>query len=153
MAPETPKGVSSRLLTMKFMQRAVASASSNASSDADTPSAKKRKYEHSSPQGRLNVGIDEASIKAALDSQEATRRAALQQHSSTDTEWVLNPTFEKETTTKRTQPRINIVYVGYGDIDSADDSGDGEDMPSKGRTSTRMPKESEVCCCSCEYRE
>lgn len=134
---------------MKFMQRAVASASSNASSDADTPSAKKRKFEHSSPQGRLNVDIDEASIKAALDRQEATRRAALQQHSSTDTEWVVTPTFEKHTATKRTQPRMNIVYVGYGDIDSADDSCDGEDIPSKGRTSTRKPKESEVGCASC----
>lgn len=129
---------------MKFMQRAVASASSNASSDTDSPSTKKRKFEHSSPQGRLNVDIDEAAIKAALDDQEATRRAALQQHTSTDTEWVLNPTLDKSATASQAKPAMKIVYVGYGDIDSDDESGDGEDVPSNGRTSTRKPI-TEVC--------
>ncbi|OAQ84489.1 Zinc finger domain-containing protein, CCHC-type [Purpureocillium lilacinum] len=139
MAPETPKGVSSRLLTMKFMQRAAASASSAGSPDSEAPSSKKRKLEHSPAQGRINTNIDQALIQAALDQEEATRQAALEKHSTADTHWVLDNKWGKAKPTRPASNPLNVVYVGYGDFDSADESGDNEDAAVKGRTSTKPP--------------
>lgn len=127
---------------MKFMQRAAASAAS--SPDSDGQSSKKRKYEHSSPQGRLSDAIDKAAIRAALEDQESKRSAALQQHKAADTHWVLKPSMTKPSSATPPTAPMNIVYVGYGEIDSADDSADGEDVPSQGRTSTRKAKPPKV---------
>ncbi|RDA90667.1 hypothetical protein CP533_4670 [Ophiocordyceps camponoti-saundersi (nom. inval.)] len=131
MASETPRSVSSRLLTMKFMQRAVASASSDG--------AKKRKLDDTSIGGRIDAQIDEAIIKAALENQEATRQAALEKQDAADTHWRL----EKWNAVKgegSAVSKLNVVYVGYGDIDSSREPGDIEDAPAKGRTSTRAEK-------------
>lgn len=124
---------------MKFMQRAVSSTTS--SPDNGDHSAKKRKLGHSTPEGRLDLNIDEATIKAAMDSQEARRQAALAQHTSgADTHWVLNNKLSETPSQSRPKPALNIVYVGYGDIDSSNESGDNEDVPTQGRTSTRNHK-------------
>ena len=128
---------------MKFMQRAAASASSNASADSEVPSSKKRKMDHSPAQGRINPNIDQALIKAALDDQEATRLAALQKHSTADTHWILNTTLDGSQNKKRAKAPMNVVYVGYGDIDSSNESGDNEEDPATGRTSTRKPSKKE----------
>ncbi|KAK5990279.1 hypothetical protein PT974_08546 [Cladobotryum mycophilum] len=148
MAPETPKAVSSRLLTMKFMQRAVASASTPNSSDTDSQSAKRRKVQHSPAQTRLNAQIDEAAIKAALEEQETRRLAALAQHSATDTHWVLNTTLNTSGAGKASSKPLNVVYVGYGDLDSGNESGDNEDAPQIGRTSNRKTKSTSPKACS-----
>ncbi|EGX94381.1 Zinc finger domain-containing protein, CCHC-type [Cordyceps militaris CM01] len=140
MAPDTPKGVSSRLLTMKFMQRAIASNSAPASPDSEPKSAKKRKLDHGSPAGRLSMDFDQASVDAAMQAQEAKRKAALLQHATGDTHWVLNTKFEKPATAKASKISRKIVYVGYGDMDSENDSGDAGDVAANGRTSTRKPK-------------
>ncbi|KAK7425348.1 hypothetical protein QQZ08_008134 [Neonectria magnoliae] len=137
MAPETPRGVSSRLLTMKFMQRAVASASSAGSLESESHSAKKRKLGHSPSEGRISLNIDQATIKAALDDQEAKRQAALEQHISADTHWVLKNSWTGSKASDTAKAPLNVVYVGYGDIDSSNESGDNEDVPAIGRTSTR----------------
>ncbi|KOS19221.1 hypothetical protein ESCO_000722 [Escovopsis weberi] len=151
MAPETPKVVSSRLLTMKFMQRAVASSASSSSSPAspDTDpqsSSKRRKLQHnpSPAQSRLHAQIDEAAIKAALEDQEAKRQAALSQHLAADSHWVINPSLIKPgaSAAKTTPAPLNIVYVGYGDIDSGNESG-YEDSPQIGRTYNQAPKAAE----------
>ena len=123
---------------MKFMQRAVASETS--SPDSETHSSKKRKAGHSPAAGRLDLNIDQAAIKAAIDDQETKRQAALEKHVGADTRWVLDDTFAGTKTTSRTKPPLNIVYVGYGDIDSSNDSGDNEEAPTKGRTSTNSFK-------------
>ncbi|KAI9166902.1 hypothetical protein HJFPF1_03017 [Paramyrothecium foliicola] len=141
MAPETPRGVSSRLLTMKFMQRAAASASTSSSPDGGTSSSsKKRKLDHSPPSGRIDLNINEASIKAALEDQEVKRQAALRKHTVGDTHWVLKTTINKSASQPPTSPPLNIVYVGYGETDSANDSGDEVDAPTQGRTSTNNYK-------------
>lgn len=124
---------------MKFMQRAAASASSTASADSDVSSAKKRKLDHSPAPGRINPNIDRAVIQAALDEEEATRQAALAKHSSVDTHWVLDSSFVGAKSGKAPEPSLNVVYVGYGDWDSDNGSG-GEDVITKGRTSTRPVK-------------
>lgn len=130
---------------MKFMQRAVASASSTGSPDSDVPSNKKRKLDHSPAPGRIDTNIDQALIQAALDDQEATRQAALAKHSAADTHWVLKTNFEKPQIKKQSNP-LNIVYVGYGDIDSSNDSGDNEDDPAEGRTYQKRSKKAEDVC-------
>ncbi|KAG6024739.1 hypothetical protein E4U41_001693 [Claviceps citrina] len=137
MAPETPKGVSSRLLTMKFMQRAVASASSAGSPGSDAPSTKKRRLDQSPAPGRIDPNIDQALIQAALDDQEATRQAALEKHSAADTHWVLRMKSDEVQNQKQSRP-LNVVYVGYGDIDSDDDHEDGA---AAGRTTTKPSKQ------------
>ncbi|KAL7918891.1 hypothetical protein ACQKWADRAFT_302840 [Trichoderma austrokoningii] len=146
MASDTPKGVSSRLLTMKFMQRAVASASSSSPQpDDSSQSSKKRKLKHSAAtaaEERVSALIDQASIKAALEDQEAKRQAALAQHTASGAHWVLNTKLDKLNASTPSKPSLNVVYVGYGDIDSDNESG-GEDAPQSGRTSTRKPKEVE----------
>lgn len=143
MAPETPRGVSSRLLTMKFMQRAVASSSPAGSPDSENHSSKKRKLGHSPPTGRIDLNIDQATIQAALDNQEATRQSALAQHVGSDTHWVLDNVLAGSQTKPAKAP-MNIVYVGYGDIDSSNESDDNEDAPAKGRTSTSSYKKSKT---------
>ncbi|KAH7170555.1 hypothetical protein EDB81DRAFT_170255 [Dactylonectria macrodidyma] len=141
MVPETPRGVSSRLLTMKFMQRAVASASSAGSPDSELHSAKKRKLGESPSEGRINLNIDQATIKAALDEQESKRLSALEKHVVADTHWVLNNAWAGSKATDASTP-LKVVYVGYGDIDSSNESGDNEDVPANGRTSTHNFKKS-----------
>jgi hypothetical protein len=134
MAPETPKGISSRLLTMKFMQRAAASSGSTPGSESEGPSAKKRKLGQDSPTGYLSVDIDQASVQAALDEREAKRQAALERHAGGDTHWVLDTHWQKKAAaTKAVQP-MKVVYVGYGDADSSDEQ---QDDPRQGRTSTK----------------
>lgn len=149
MAPDTPKGVSSRLLTMKFMQRAVASASSSPQTDDSSQSSKKRRLNNSAAtaaEERVSALIDQASIKAALEDQEAKRQAALAQHTASGAHWVLNTKLDKLNASAPSNPSLNVVYVGYGDIDSDNES--GEDAPQSGRTSTRKPKEVETPVCS-----
>ncbi|KAK4067637.1 transcriptional regulator family: Zinc finger, CCHC-type [Trichoderma harzianum] len=128
---------------MKFMQRAVASASSSPQqSDDSSQNSKKRKLRHSATtaaEERVSALIDQASIKAALEDQEAKRQAALAQHTATGAHWVLNTKLDKLNAGKPSEPSLNVVYVGYGDIDSSDESG-GEDASQIGRTSTRKPK-------------
>ncbi|KAI5465830.1 hypothetical protein BGZ63DRAFT_450681 [Mariannaea sp. PMI_226] len=141
MSTESPRGVSSRLLTMKFMQRAAASASSTASSDSDAHSTKKRKLGHSPSEGRVKLNIDQAAIQAAINDQESKRQAALEKHIGADTHWVLNNDLTSLEASSTAKTPLNIVYVGYGDIDSDDESGDQEDVPAQGRTSTRKSKE------------
>ena len=143
MSAETPRGVSSKLLTMKFMQRAAASASSNSPAN-DAPSPKRRKVD--SPTGRIRGDIDQASIQAALDAQETQRRSALEQHVSADTHWVLNTSLDVPKPNALSKESLNVVYVGYGDVDSADE-GDGEDAPQSGRTSTRKKKKAASAVC------
>ncbi|CAI6056351.1 unnamed protein product [Clonostachys chloroleuca] len=142
MAPETPRGVSSRLLTMKFMQRAAATASSptTPNSDTDGHSAKKRKLGHNSAaQAKLIADIDKASIQAAIDEREAKRQAALEKHSGLDTRWVLDTNWDKKPLGKPQSQPLKVVYVGYGDIDSSDD--ESQDDPKCGRTSTQNYKQ------------
>ncbi|KAM3469024.1 hypothetical protein MY5147_007382 [Beauveria neobassiana] len=86
------------------------------------------------------MDFDQASVDAAMQAQEAKRKAALEQHATGDTHWVLNTKFEKSLTGKPSKVPRKIVYVGYGDIDSENESGDGEDVAANGRTSTHKPK-------------
>ncbi|KAK0389428.1 hypothetical protein NLU13_3003 [Sarocladium strictum] len=141
MAPETPKGVSSRLLTMKFMQRAAASGSSAGTPESASQSSKKRKLDHSSGSGRLSLNIDQAAVQAAIHEQQATRQAALDRHVTGDTHWVLNTSLDQTKPKAGNAAPLKIKYIGYGDVDSGEESGDQEDEAQMGRTSTSNYKQ------------
>lgn len=130
-APETPpsKGISSRLLTMKFMQRAVASESAQNSPQSASSSAKRRKVD--SPLTGEFHSFDEAAIQAAIKQQEATRQAALNKHrvDQADTPWVLSGF---SSSARPAKPRA-LTYVTFGSIDAPDasDAQEGAPQPTK----------------------
>lgn len=89
-----PKAMSSRLLTMKFMQRAAAS-SPLSPSTPDQPSAKRQRTDSiASPLTAFDVNAlaDEKAVEIALATEEAKRQIALDKQAAEagDTRWVLN---------------------------------------------------------------
>lgn len=120
---------------MKFMQRAAASASSAGTPSSDERSAKRRK-EHSSPAGAANGLVDQAAIQAALKDQEDKRQAALENHTVdwADTHWVLPETLVPVARTPGTP--LNVVYVGFADIDASSGSDDEKKSAKNGRKQT-----------------
>jgi hypothetical protein len=143
MAAETPKGVSSRLLTMKFMQRAAASAASSPGTDTESPSSKKRKLTHRDhAQTKLDIEIEQASIRAAIDDRDAKRQAALEKHAfGADTHWVLDSHWDQNKIEPSKKQPLRIIHVGYGDGDISEE--DIEDDPQAGRTSTKRHRASQ----------
>lgn len=145
MAPETPKGISSRLLTMKFMQRAVASSTTTPSPDPDSHSAKKRKLGHAASDKEL-LGFDQSAVQAAIEDRETKRQEAILKHRTDDTRWVVNTAWDKKTSGKTNTKPLRVVYVGYGDVDAdkagSDDDDLEDDATAVGRMSTyKKPKE------------
>lgn len=118
---------------MKFMQRAAASTGTTPGSGSDAPSSKKRKLANSDD---YDLNINSASIQAAIDERDAKREAALEQHASNDTHWVLDTKVGKRAGKAEKKP-MKVMYVGYGDFDSGDEN---EDKTQSGRTSTKKQK-------------
>ncbi|KAL4923367.1 uncharacterized protein BDV17DRAFT_245293 [Aspergillus undulatus] len=95
--PEKNAGMSSRLLTMKFMQRAAASAASKENAQPTSASESKE----STPKKRRVSGVDDSpttpssdleAISAALAQEEEKRRYAISRQAAEagETEWVLD---------------------------------------------------------------
>lgn len=118
-SPVAPKVMSSRLLTMKFMQRAAASPISSPPSTPEESPSKRQKTVHSSP-SRFNVDAltDHRAIQAALAEEETKRQAALerQENEAGDTRWVLNFEAEKDAFLSRTTA-LRVVQAGYPNLD------------------------------------
>lgn len=120
--PTPPKSMSSRLLTMKFMQRAAAS-SPTTSPSPDEPSPKRRRTDsNSSTPSRINVDslADRTAVLAALASEESKRQAALEKQAAEagDTRWVLS--FEDQRLVAASSPlALRIVQAGFANIDSS----------------------------------
>lgn len=117
-----PKAMSSRLLTMKFMQRAAAaSPSSSTHSSPDERSPKRRKTTSTSSPSKSNVDTlaDRTAIQGALAAEEAQRQAALERQAAEagDTRWVLN--FEDQNTTGASRtPTLRVIEAGYANLDN-----------------------------------
>lgn len=93
--PKPAKAMSSRLLTMKFMQRAAASSPISSPSTPDQPSAKRQKTDSAaSPPSAFDINAlaDQKAVEIALASEEAKRQIALDKQAleAGDTRWVLN---------------------------------------------------------------
>lgn len=139
----TPKTMSSRLMTMKFMQRGAAAAAAAAAASAtatDTPEAatasspatprsgggddgsatKRRKTAHtpssaaSSPATPL---FDQQAIKSAVEEEEKRNRVAIEKRAAElgDSHWVLEGAASLPPRTAR--PLLNVVEVGFAQID------------------------------------
>lgn len=111
MAGKPPKAMSSRLLTMKFMQRAAASSPLSSPSTPDRTSAKRQKLSSdASPLAPFDINAlaDQRAIETALASEEAKRQIALDKQAleAGDTRWVLN--FEQNGSKESGQQRGNL---------------------------------------------
>ncbi|KAK4140535.1 uncharacterized protein C8A04DRAFT_39834 [Dichotomopilus funicola] len=133
----TPKTMSSRLMTMKFMQRgaaaaAAAAATSNtpttSNSPVNTPSndgpTKRRKVSHTpSTSGAGSPAttplFDQQAIKAALEQEEKRNRAAIERRAAElgDSHWVLEGAASAPPRIAR--PLLNVVPVGFAQIDGS----------------------------------
>ncbi|KUJ19192.1 uncharacterized protein LY89DRAFT_581412 [Mollisia scopiformis] len=119
-----PKTMSSRLLTMKFMQRAAnTSPTSRAEPSPDEPSAKRRKTDSSpSTPTKFNVDAlaDRSAIQTALADEEAKRQAALERQAAElgDTRWVLS--FEDQQNLAAAPPlALRVVQTGFANLDAS----------------------------------
>lgn len=146
MAPSTPQGsaVSSRLLSMKFMQRAA----------AETPpssvesSSKRRKLSHAD--SLADDPFSQANVQAALQEVESKRAAAVERRAAEmqEARWVIDAPAVGAGARGGKRP-LNVVYVGYGDIDRAErageqeEEGEGEDKAQSGRRVTGNYKRKE----------
>lgn len=131
MATQTPpKTMSSRLLTMKFMQRAAASstASSPSTPQSEEKSSKRRKLSHSpSAQQSIDALVDQTAVRKALADEERKRQEAVVRNAaeSGDARWVLNTQKTGATRSSPVQTPLNVVQVGFAQIDSSDNT-DGQ---------------------------
>ncbi|KAK4230886.1 hypothetical protein QBC38DRAFT_507192 [Podospora fimiseda] len=137
----TPKTMSSRLMTMKFMQRGAAAAAASPVSpsspatpqSADSSTSKRRKFSHavsttSTPATPL---YDQKAIQAAIEEEEKKRLAAVEKRAAElgDSHWVLPGAFALPNNGART---LNVVTVGFAQIDYPAASGrddDNDDNP------------------------
>ncbi|KAI1212856.1 uncharacterized protein F4807DRAFT_411753 [Annulohypoxylon truncatum] len=129
--PTPPKSMSSRLLTMKFMQRAVASpaSSSPTTPNSDEQASKRRKVVHNPTRsdGPNSIAqIDQAAVQAAIAEEERKRQEALVQHAAElgDARWVLDIGDKAAESHSEIQTPLNVVQVGFAQIDSQIDPSD-----------------------------
>ncbi|TAQ87722.1 hypothetical protein B7494_g3941 [Chlorociboria aeruginascens] len=131
--PSAPKTISSRLLTMKFMQRAAASSPTSASNitsptTPDEPSAKRRKATDGSPQGKgfdVDALADSRAIQKALEEEETKRQLALEKQGleAGDTRWVLS--FEGSGEDRKEGRSLRVVQTGWANLDTDTGLGQG----------------------------
>jgi hypothetical protein len=127
------KTMSSKLLTMKFMQRAAASSPISTPSP-NQPSPKRQRIGDSSPSSLDADSIaDKHAVQAALAAEEAKRQIALERQAADagDTRWVI--TFKSDPKTLvQGKEAIHVVQTGFAAIDYAPSVqvsfADGRDM-------------------------
>ncbi|KAI2630736.1 hypothetical protein GGR54DRAFT_166858 [Hypoxylon sp. NC1633] len=149
MATPTPsKSMSSRLLTMKFMQRAVASTPSSSSPTTpnfDEQASKRRKVSHNTSRdsSELVAEVNQAAVQAAIAEEERKRQEALVQRAAElgDARWVLDIPDQALGLDPDFQTPLKVVQVGFAQIDSQIDSPDGAglDAESSDVFHTRTP--------------
>lgn len=131
---------------MKFMQRAVASPSSPTTPDTDDQASKRRKVAHN-PASRESkdptTQINQAAVQAALAEEERKQQEALIQHAAElgDARWVLDIPHKAAGPGRESQTPMNVVQVGFAQIDSQIDSSDaaGFDAESTDTSHPRVP--------------
>ncbi|KAK6842611.1 hypothetical protein PG995_001631 [Apiospora arundinis] len=124
-APTPPKAMSSRLLTMKFMQRAAASAPTTptASPKGEEQSSKRRKVSHeSTANAPVDFMVNQQAVQAAIDEGEKKREEAIVKHAAElgDARWVLDVPDSPFNSLYQVKAPLNVVQVGYAQIDSPD---------------------------------
>ncbi|KAL9586637.1 MAG: hypothetical protein Q9212_000772 [Teloschistes hypoglaucus] len=110
--------MSSRLLTMKFMQRAAASTSPTTPQTPEEPPSKRRKTS-SNPQSLVPTPNSDAEVyQAAADSEDAKRAAAIERIAAEagETKWVLS-TAGNGANGKAGERKLRFMSAGYSEID------------------------------------
>ncbi|KAK3368107.1 hypothetical protein B0H63DRAFT_487699 [Podospora didyma] len=131
MAKQTPtKTMSSRLMTMKFMQRGAAAAATASSpatpnTDDEAGATKRRKTTYTSAPNTPVVPLyDTKAVQAALEEEDKKRKAAIEKRAAElgDSHWVLTGVG----TVPKSGPRqlLNVVQVGFAQIDYPTTPGD-----------------------------
>lgn len=136
---QTPqKTMSSRLLTMKFMQRAATTPTTSTPSTpaSDEQSAKRRKVAHRPEDDDVEAMVDHKAVRLALAEEERKRHEAVLRNAAAagDARWVLNAPQQRSLAVK---PLLNVVQVGFAQIDSpkvkvendSDDSASDSEAP------------------------
>ncbi|KAF2235932.1 hypothetical protein EV356DRAFT_565964 [Viridothelium virens] len=131
--PQPAKQMSSRLLTMKFMQRAANSSSSSSPNRPSGPPSKKQRLSNGSAQASNRNGepaeqalssrvSDRQAVQAALEAEERKRQAALDKAAAGagETKWVLSFQEEPGNAALRRNNKgteLKVVKKGYAEID------------------------------------
>lgn len=126
MSANTPKTMSSRLMTMKFMQRSAAKSTvSSPSSPSGPPSKKTRLSKGGFAAGTPN-SHDHEILQTALAEEEKKRQEASDKAAqySGETKWVLS--FQDPLNGTR-QESMNVRKAGFAEIDADNDSSDEEE--------------------------
>ncbi|KAF1968680.1 hypothetical protein BU23DRAFT_558238 [Bimuria novae-zelandiae CBS 107.79] len=126
MASNTPKTMSSRLMTMKFMQRSAAKSVKSEPSTPDGPPPKRMRMSNGGS-GASTPGApsDHEIVQSALAAEEKKREEALArayEHTG-ETKWVLN---YKDPHAGKRPPTMPVRQAGFAVID-ADDGSDEEE--------------------------
>ncbi|KAJ4377199.1 hypothetical protein N0V83_000022 [Neocucurbitaria cava] len=125
MADRTPKTMSSRLMTMKFMQRSAAKSVASSPSTPNGPPSKKARLSN----GRsAPTTPDHEILQSALLLEEKKRQEALDKAAqyTGETKWVLS--FTDPLDDKR-QDSLKVRQAGFAEIDAGDDSEEEEEEP------------------------
>ncbi|KAK3333197.1 hypothetical protein B0T19DRAFT_119371 [Cercophora scortea] len=140
----TPKTMSSRLMTMKFMQRGAVAAATAAATEAaakspgtpvkedeDGSASKRRKVAHVSAPSTPKTPMlyDQKALQAALEEEDKKRKAAIERRAAElgDSHWVLPGAFSTPKNGSRLS--LNVVEVGFAQIDYPTAPGASEDAP------------------------
>ncbi len=136
MAEQTPvKSISTRLMTMKFMQRAAASdQSSPATPTADeNGSGKRRKVSHTPVSDSPSTPLfDIKAAQSAIEEEEKRREAAVARLAQQlgDSHWVLD---RGPKARKAPHKPLQVVQVGFAQIDSSRISDEDEETAVQGK--------------------
>lgn len=123
---KAPKTMSSKLLTMKFMQRAAAS---SPISTPSTPNQLTPTRPNSGDSPSLNVDVqslaDQRAVQAAVAAEEAKRQAALERQAADagDTRWVLNFKQDINDSSNTFSGALRVIQTGFAAIDHGTDGG------------------------------
>lgn len=145
--------MSSRLLTMKFMQRAAAS-SNDPSSPDEHPAKRQKQSGDSSASVDVASLVDQRAIQAAITEEERVRQAALDKaaEQAGDTHWVLKYENQDADEMSSSKKPLRIIETGYASIDNDDnelDTSSGSPMVSGRRSFGQYNREVEVIDRSC----
>ncbi|TID13412.1 hypothetical protein E2P81_ATG11635 [Venturia nashicola] len=134
------KAMSSRLLTMKFMQRAANASPKSTPSTPDGPPSKRQRLSYGSNASPATPSSDQRAIQAALAEEEMKRSVAVERQAAEagESRWVLSVQQPKIA-----PPAFQIVQASFAELDSTvsdDDQEEGEynDSPAGKTVAGRM---------------
>ncbi|KAF9691464.1 hypothetical protein EKO04_010896 [Ascochyta lentis] len=124
MSGNTPKSMSNRLMTMKFMQRSAAKNVASSPTTPNGPASKKVRLSHGGSAAADQQILQSALAEEAKKQQEAMDKAA--QHTG-ETKWVLS---YKDPLEGKRGDSLHVRQAGFAELD-AEDSGEEDEEPAQ----------------------